>query len=77
MDTNDNIIDNLDYIELSESRQKTWERKYTELYITENSDTAYIFRTNPDIDTNNNYEDFTSLTINDDCILRNSQTIIE
>ena len=77
MDTNDNIIDNLDYIELSESKQKTWERKYTELYITENSDTAYIFRTNPDIDTNNNYEDFTSLTINDDCILRNSQTIIE
>ena len=77
MDTNDNIIDNLDYIELSESRQKTWERKHNELYITENSGTAYIFRTNPDIDTDKSNEDFTSLTINDDCILRNSQTIIE
>lgn len=77
MDTNDNIIDNLDYIELSESRQKTWERKHNELYITENSDTAYIFRTNPDIDTDKSNEDFTSLTINDECILRNSQTIIE
>lgn len=77
MDTNDNIIDSLDYIELKESRQKTWERKHNELYITENSGTAYIFRTNPDIDTDKSNEDFTSLTINDDCILRNSQTIIE
>ena len=77
IDTNNNIVDSLDYIELTESRQKTWERKHNELYITENSDTAYIFRTNPDIDTDKSNEDFTSLTIYDECILKNSQTITE
>lgn len=77
IDTNDNIIDSLDYIELSKSKQKTWERKYNEVYITENSNTAYIFRVNPDVDTDKNHEDFISLTINDECILKNSQTIAE
>ena len=81
VDANDDVIDQLDYIELSETKQKTYERTCNELYITKSTTkiygTAYIFRTNPDIDTDKSNEDFTSLTINDECILRNSQTIIE
>jgi flagellar biosynthesis GTPase FlhF len=78
VDASDDVIDRLDYIELSETKQKTYERTCNELYITQKTkkiyETAYIFRTNPDIDTNNSCDDFTSLTINDECILKNSQT---
>ena len=78
VDASDDVIDQLDYIELSETKQKTYERTCNELYITQKTkkiyETAYIFRTNPDIDTNNSCDDFTSLTINDECILKNSKT---
>lgn len=77
VDTNDNVIDRLDFIELTETRQKTWERKYNELYITANTNAAYIFRKNPDTDTNIHYEDFTSQTIGEECILKNSTTVIK
>lgn len=79
VDASDDVIDQLDYIELSETKQKTYERTCNELYITQKTtkiyETAYIFRTNPDIDTNSSCNDFTSLTINDECILKNSQTV--
>ena len=79
VDASDDVIDQLDYIELSETKQKTYERTCNELYITQKTtkiyETAYIFRTNPDIDTNSSCDDFTSLTINDECILKNSQTV--
>lgn len=75
VDTNDSVIDRLDYIELKETKQKTWERKYDELYITANTNAAYIFRKNPAIDTNIHYEDFTSQTIGEECILKNSTTV--
>lgn len=75
VDTNEEVIDRLDYIELSTSKQKTWERKYNELYIPYKENTAYIFRKNPDVDTNIYYEDFTSKTFYEDCELRNSATV--
>lgn len=74
VDTSDDVIDRLDYIELSTAKQKNWERKYNELYIPYKENTAYIFRTTPDTDTNIYYEDFTSKTIYDECILKNSAT---
>lgn len=73
VDADDEVIDRLDYIALSAQKQKTWERKYNELYI--NTDTAFIFRKDPDTDTNINYEDFTSKAFYEEFELRNSTTV--